>query len=416
MTPYSSSGSWSGNYQLEYQSSAISDYITFQTYYDQWLESNFNAMTHSNTEVTGTNPVLTVMSRENQGLATAWNASAQTTADGADNPSDVANKTIRNFLSGANFTQAGNMVRFKFMASTSGTLHITSAYFGLGSSGSPNFSGATTQLYVNNAPVAPGGSDVVGATGVTGPTDITIFAGNYVWSNWMPIDVTAGSNYLLSFTVENAVSNGNETYWNPGGASDISFLMDAGPPTADWAGGYATDVSIHALSDVATWINNGTASSQIYDTHVTAPVYDQLTWTTNGSGTYLVKVRSSNDSQMTGATAWSLIAGCAASPCVLAGVGSGRYVQFQATLTAESPYTTYPQLDNVTITWPGQTAIVEFSGQYTKRSNYGIFTVKVDGATIVNALQVDLSASKNYQGKTQNLSLSTELKPRNTGK
>ncbi len=419
MSVYPSSGSWSGNYQLEYQSSAVGDFVTFQTYYDQWREGNFNNMTHSNTQVTGTDPVLAVMSRENQGLIPAWKASAQTGADGTDNASGVDDKTIRNLIVGSGLTLSGDMVRFKFIASSTGDLRITSAYFGLAAAaGSPNFSGATTQLYFNNVTVPIGGSDGVGATGTTGPMDITIGAGYYVWSNWMPVSVVAGSNYILSFAIQNIVSQGKETYWNPASGAN-SFMVNGNSPTVNWTGtepGYTSSPGVHALSDVAVWTKTGTATSQIYDTHVSAPAYSQLTWTTNGSGTYLLKARSSGDSQMAGATAWSALAGYSSSPAAIGGIGSGRYVQFQAALTTTSPYTSYPQLDNVTITWPGQTTVVEFSGQYTKKPNYGTFKVLVDGNNIVNALEVDLSATKNYQGKNETVSLSAEVKARNSGK
>jgi type II secretory pathway pseudopilin PulG len=418
MSPYPSSGSWSGNYQREYQSSAVSDYITFQTYYDQWLEGNFNSMTHSNTEVTGTDPVLTIMSRENQGLVPAWNASAQTGADDADNLSGMENKTIRSLIIGSGLTLSGDMVRFKFIASSVGDLHITSAYFGVGAGGSPNFIVAPTQLYFNNSPVITGGSDGVGATGSTGPTEVTIPAGYYVWSNWVSASVIAGSDYVLSLAIPNVVTQGKETYWAPGAGTN-SFMVTGDSPIVDWAGtepGYTPDANVHALSEVAVWVSTGTATSQIYDTRETSPAYSQLLWTTNGSGSYLLKARTSNDPQMVGATAWSALPGYSASPASISGIGSGRYAQFQATLTATSPFTTYPELDNVTMTWPGQTAVVEFSGQYTKRPNYGIFKVLVDGSDIVNALEVNLDATKSYQGRNENLSLSAEVKARNSGK
>ena len=378
-------------------------------------------MTHSDTEVTGTDPVLTVMSRENQGLVSGWNASAQSGADDADH-SGIENKTIRNLIVGSGLTVSGAMVRFKFVASSAAQdLGITSAYFGAAAAAnSPNFSNpaGATLIYFNNAEVPIGGSDAVGATGSTGPTSATIHAGNYMWSNWMPVSVTAGTNYVLSVSVPNVASQGNETFWDSGSTTN-SFMVSGLSPTVAWNGletGYASSTAVHALSDIAVWRSTGIATSQIYDTHITDPAYSQLTWTTNGSGTYLLKARSSDDSQMAGATAWAGIAGGAASPTDISGIGAGRYVQFQATLTTASPYTTYPQLDNVTVTWPGQTTIVEFSGQYTKRPTYGKFKVQVDGSDIVNALEVDINATKVYQGKTETAALSAEVKARNSGK
>ena len=310
-------------------------------------------------------------------------------------------------------------MRFKFIASSAGSLGITAAYFGLASApGSPNFLGTTTLLYFNNAPIPVGGSDEIGATGIVGPTNVTIPAGYYVWSNWMPVSVLAGSSYILSFTVPNIVSEGLETYWDPGTGTH-SFMVTGASPTVNWTGtepSYTSSSGIHSLSNIAVWTKTGVSTSQIYDTHISDPAYNQLTWTTNLNGTYLLKARSSDDSQMTGATAWNLLAGYSSSPATISGIGSGRYVQFQATLTTASPYTIYPQLDNVTTTWPGQTAIVEFSGQYTLRPNYGMFKVLVDGNSIVNALKINVSTTKNYQGKNETIALSAEVKARNSGK
>ncbi len=418
MTAYSAAGLWSGNHQLEYASAGVGDYITFQTYYDQWLECNFENMTHSNTEVSGTDPTLTIMSRENQGLTSIWRAGAQTSADTADNPTNLNNKTVRNLIKAANYLGSGQMVRVKFMASSTGALIIDSAHFGASAAGDYNFSGGSTQLYFGNATVAPAGIDGVGATGTTGSTSITIPAGHYVWSNWMSVTTTVGSDYLVSAVFDTSGANGQTSFWDAG-SGNHSYYIDGSTPTAAWTGaepGFTASTAVAAVSDIAVWTNIGTATSQVYDTHIAAPAYSQMTWNTNGSGTYLVKARSSNDSQMTGATAWSAIAGSAGSPLSLASAGTGRYIQFQVTMTTASPYTTYPQFDEATLQWPGQTALVEISGEYTKRPNYGTFTVKVDGATIVNALEIELEAQKTYQGKTETVSLAAEVKPKNTGK
>jgi hypothetical protein len=119
---------------------------------------------------------------------------------------------------------------------------------------------------------------------------------------------------------------------------------------------------------------------------------------------------------MTGASAWTALSGTSSSPSAIAGAGNGRYTQFQVTMTSASPYSTYPEIDNLSIAWPGQTTLVEFVSRITKRPDYGIFKVLVDGQDVVNALQLDLEASKTFQGKVETISISTESKPKNTGK
>lgn len=427
MSSYSDNGAWGGNYQMEYQASAVNNYITFQTYYDQWLESNFDSMTHSNTEVTGTNPKLAVASRETQGLIPGWRSSTQTGVTSADNDSSGAtpdpainNKTIRDIILGASITKAGQMVRLKFVASSAGPLTITNAYFGA-RSGYNFVAGTSSQLYFNNGTVVEGEDDGVGATGAAGPTTITIPAGEHAWTNWFipssAIAYPSATDYLVSFAVDAAAASADESYWAPGSGTH-SYMETGSTASSTWTAmdpGYTTDSSIHAVEEIAVWNAAGTATSQIYDTTLSTPAYSQISWTETGAGTYLLKARSSSNSDMTGATDWSAIAGSSASPAALS-IGAGRYAQFQATLTAASPYTTYPELDKVKITWPGQTSLVQVDGYYTKRPNYGTFTVLVDGAAITKALNITLQVEKEVQDKTYDYSLSATIDCRNTGK
>lgn len=425
MSSFSAEGLWGGNHQLEYQSSGIGDFIEFQVYNDAWLESNFADMTHTYTEVTGTDPVLTVASRENQGLSPNWRADVQTAATEADDPSSLEGLSVRNVVNGSLFTRPASMVRFKFRAASNGNLVINSAYVGLRDPGTENFSGSATQLYFGNAAVAPGGSDGVGATGSTGNPNISIAPDYYVWSNWVefPITIPSADDYLVSFSVDGAAGNGADLYWEPGGGSDNSYVVsgDRASDADTWIPsppdpGYDSHTAIHAVAEMQSWYGTSTAESQVYDTKMSAPVYGDVSWDNNGSGSYLIKVRSSDDSEMAGASAWTSLSGNSSSGTAISGAGNGRYVQFQAALTAESPFTTYPQMDDVEIAWPGQTTLVEIVSNITKRPNYGKFSVTVDGQDVVNALQLDLDASKTFQGKVESISISTESKPKNTGK
>ena len=418
MTSFGDNGLWHGNHQLEYNSSGVGNYVEFQIYYDRWLESNFSDMTHSSTEVTGDDPVVRVSSRENQSLISSWRATNQTTADETDN-TGFHNKTIRNIVDADSIETSGEMVRFKFKASAAtGELVIHEAHFGVRDTINPfDFAAAPSQLYFGNATIGSGDADGTGATGATGGTSITIPQGHYVWSNWMIQTVATGgiTDYLMSIVVDSNNGSGNETMWDAG-SGVASYVMDgASAPTGSWAAEtYAPDSAIHALSDMAAWTSTGTVTSQIYDSHMTSPSLATLTWSTNGSGAYTFKVRSSANEDMSGAPAWAAVSDAASSPAALS--SGSRYIQWQATMTASSPYSTYPEIDDVGITWPGQTAIVDVSGYLTKRPNYGTFSVAVDGQSLVNALQVELSNTNEFQGVDYNTSLSVEMKARNTGK
>ena len=419
---------WGGNYQVEYQASTVGDYITFQTNYDQWLESNFEDMTHSNTEVGGTNPYLTIKSRENTSLVPSWQASAQT---GAENELSamIANKSVRTIVFGNNIglSAPAQMARIRFTAPAGGSLTINSAYFGVKGPGS-DFDQSTNpmhQLYFSNPSVAEGSADGVGAVGDAGPTSVTLAAGSHVWSNWFVYPINSSSNYLISFSISADPNLANMAAWTPSDLTQVnSYLADgdhaneaaAWPATPPYNA--TTDPSIYAAAQLAAWIDNGTATSQVYDTKMATPAYSQLSWSSSlpaGSSVSL-KVRTASDPTMAGATNWSALSAYAGSPASLNGLSNLEYIQFQATLQAVSPYTTLPTFDNVKITWPGQTALVELSGKFTKRPNYGIFKVLIDGQAITKALAVKLTAQNTYRGKSYTYSLNAEVRPKNTGK
>jgi len=419
MTSFGDNGLWHGNHQVEYQSAAADAYIEYQIYYDRWLESNFSDVTHSYTEVYGDDPAVRISSRENQTLLSAWKADFQTGGSEADN-TGFHDKTIRNIISASAISGGGQMVRFKFLASAaSGSLVIQEAHFGPRDTTNPfDFASAPTQLYFGNPAVASGESDGTGATGSSGSAGITIPQGSYVWSNWVEVSVASpsSSDYLVSVVIDPTAGNGNDTLWDAGSGTSSYILDGTSTPTGTWAAAlYSTNTALHALSDMAVWSSTGTVTSQIHDTKMASPVFGNLTWDTNGSGSYTFRVRSSANEDMSGATAWAAATTYGSSPSALA-TASARYVQWQATLTAASPYSTYPEIDNVAITWPGQTAIVDVSGYFTKRPNYGIFSVQVDGEDLVNALNVELLATKEYQGVDYEASLAVEVKARNTGK
>ena len=419
MTSFGEDGVWHGNYQLEYQSSAVGNYVEFQVYYDRWIESNFDNAANSYTEVEGDDPAVRVTSRENQSVLPSWKADSQTGVTETDN-TGFHDKTVRNILDADFITSGGEMVRFKFKASAeNGSLVIQEAHFGGRDTTNPfDFSGLPSQLYFGNATVGPGDSDGVGATGSTGATSIAIPQGHYVWSNWVELTVSSPSavDYLLSLVIDEASGSGNNMLWNAGAGTSSYVLGGTGTPTSTWGASlYTNSSAIHGLAEMAVWTSTGTVTSQIYDTQMTNPAYSTLSWASNGTGGLTFRVRSASNSDMSDAVDWAAASTYASSPAALS-IGGARYVQWQATLTAASPYAAYPEIDDVLISWPGQTAIVDVSGYFTKRPNYGIFSVEVDDETLVNALNIEMTASREYQGQVYSANLAVEVKARNTGK
>jgi hypothetical protein len=428
MTSYSA-GVWGGNYQANYQSSGTGQYLTFDVYYDQWLESNFANMTYSNTTTTGTDPHLEISSRENQGLSPAWQADSQTQATTTTNQS-VSDQSYRCVIFGSGIVKSAKMIRLRFDAASNQALAIQSAYFGLrqGSqgNGTAEFASPPQQLFFDNAPVAQGAPDPVGSMNPGVLTSVNIPAGYHAWTNWFEYTLDPSSGPMPDFLVSFYVPSGSMAVrtLNPIPSPPVpvhAYSVDGNNPTAsNWQTltNYQSYPSIFSLAELAGWNNAGDATSQVYDTKLSSPAYGQITWNAvlPSGATASLKVRSSANPNMAGASSWSSLPNYTASPASLSGVSNLRYVQFQAILNAAPPYTAYPRLDNIKITWPGSTVLVEIGGYFTRRPDYGVFKVLVDGEEIVKALEIKLSASQSYKGRTYSFSLNSEGKTRNTGK
>lgn len=411
--------SWGGNYQVHFPASAVGHYMTFETNYDQWLESNFSNMTYSNALTTGTNPYVTLSSRQTQGLSPSWTAGAQTGEIGVMNDPSAVGQTVRTVIAGAFIMRSGQMMRLKFTAATDAALTIDAATFGPRAAGAD--AASLVLLYFDNAPVLAGDTDPEGSTASPGAnSSVTIPAGYHVWTNWFIYTVTAPS--AVDYVASAYVSSGSASVWTTSPPTTQSYRVDGNHAATvtgwDLLPGYATNTATCAVTELATWQDSGTATSQVYDTKMTAPVFNQISWSSSlpTGATITMRVRASANADMSGATAWSAIVGSLISPASLSGVANQRYVQFQATLQAAAPYTLFPTLDDVKITWPGQTAIVELSGYYTRGPDYGIFKVLIDGAQPTRGLEIKLSASGSQQDRTFNFSSTSEVKAMNTGR
>ena len=145
-----------------------------------------------------------------------------------------------------------------------------------------------------------------------------------------------------------------------------------------------------------------------------SPAFNQMTWTANPLSTVSLQARSSANSDMSNSTDWTTAT--TTSPASLTAITGKRYIQWKTTISAASPYTTYPSLDDLKIDWPGATGSVEFSGYYTKKPSYGIFKVLVDGALPITGLDINVAATRNYRGQAYTYTLTEEQKALNTGK
>ena len=426
--PYATSGDsaskvyaigWSGNNYLEYGSDSIGDYVVFRLYYDLWRESNFDGAVLENTILTG-NDLYAKLAEPKEGGTGMWYASTQIGVNSVDYPEAgesvvlPANIAIRNILSSSAIEQDGELSRFRFVSHSLADLVVSEAWL-VERSSNDDGTGTAVQLFFSDTPVLVGeeeldtsGDEIGGTVGVT-PTSITIPAGSYVYSNWAVFAIDMTKDYFITFATPAA----NVVYWKPtvaGSANSYYSELDSAA-SSGWTNSTATDY-IFATEDAETWTSQGTVTSAIYDSKLSNPGYTGISWSqyVPAGTTVVVKGRSSDDSTMSGATAWSSI------PASTISNSDGRYVQFQATFTASDPYDDLPWIDDVTIDWPGEAKMCDISGYFTQKPNYGIIKLTVDGEELTKGLEFSITVSEDFQGETYEAFGSTEAEPRNTGR
>ena len=439
---------WSGHNFREYSSDSIGDYVTFRIYYDSWLETNFDNSVRQNTILTGDDLYIALPNLE-EGNEVVWTGeigAGSASGDGvkADFAIQLGGVTIRNVISSSNIDSNGDLVRIKFEAHSIQPLTITEAYLDQRSSNEDCVDPAIT--------ITPGTTrtklyftDSVG--GISG--GITILAGGEIFSNWTIFPINSVNDYFVTFYVSGA---SYLSYWAGTEPTDINSYLIGGnyvnqaswpspvfheapvPPGVDQC---ISSANIYAQSSMEVWAQSGSVTTEVYDTKITSPSYNALTWSDSGSGV-TVSGRSSADPLMSGAS-WS--AGSIS--------GSGRYVQAKADLSTTAfwtcadhagtnvsdenyknnniitcptcakllvPGTNAPWMDNILATWPGNSRMCDVSGYFAQDSDYGVIKLLVDGEELTKGIEFEIAVYDDSQDTSYETSIIVEVNPRNTGK
>lgn len=309
---------------------------------------------------------------------------------------------------------------------------------------------------------------------------VTIEPGGYAWSNWIELEgptdnafnLDKTKDYLITFYVKTAgfADSQEVLYWNDTtlSASDpidkkhafkIASSTDTSyAATQQWSTipGVTIDAqtAVYGVDDVAvTYVDSSVMetpasfTSQVCDTGVETPSYSTMDWTAitnNPDASLTMKVRTANTKSALEADGdWTTIPGITLSsnPASLASLTKQRYVQFKAefyanlsdsisshiTDDADDPadhqypgdedYDITSVLKDVSIYWPGNTTMVDIGGYFTKKPNYGKFTIEIDGKKLIKGIEVKLAATEKCSaGRDITRSTSAEVEPRNTNK
>lgn len=120
----------------------------------------------------------------------------------------------------------------------------------------------------------------------------------------------------------------------------------------EWTSDGSDTPILDSVSVHTNYPSTGNLISSIKDTGIADPDFTTITWneTLNTYGDVNLKVRSSDNADMSGATAWGSIAVIESSGADISGIGSGQYVQYQ-TILSTTDQTVTPQLHDVAINW-----------------------------------------------------------------
>lgn len=444
-------GVWNGNRHLEFRAAAPDDFIELDFYYDQWIETNFATCSPHNvriqysnrtgdgSEQVGINDCTTRL----EGFGDSWSALDQTGAAAKSTQQITVSGTdgiiFRNLILDRSIAVEGRAIKITFDNVSSNAMHIDYAFI-MEHAGGPDGDGSTIKLIKFN-----------------GNTEVTVPASGNKESDWIDInDFTRYEDYVLTFHVSNTSfppGTHDISGWTVNDGSVYSYIREgditAAMDTA-WSsqppGTYTPTDIIYAVESIdASYLSEGTLTSQIYDTQVADPVYGTVAWSiakdnygnygTGGQGaTVKLRVRSDDSADVLKANNeeadWNAVLevdtqSATSGSADISTIGNGRFVQFQAVFTSQetapgdADYIKSCVLKNVSIRWPGEARLVDLSGYFTRRSDYGIFSIEVDGKSLLKGLEVQLGISKDTRGvasESITRSLTVEAEPRNTGK
>lgn len=324
------------------------------------------------------------------------------------------------------YTAGGLSDMFDYTGTTvtsfTGVTGITEAF-----SAGDDVGGAGKLLYFSDDPVLAGeeepdgAGEKIGDDGGTAPGSKVIPAGYYTWSNWAEFTIDQTKDYFVTFYMPLSPES-YVTYWEgpvtvPATKNSYSRTGNHATESA-WNGTGTTSPDIFAVETAENWVPQGTIESKIYDTKwvsAVSPDYNIIQWDSHEpDGTSIsVEARASDDEHMAGATSWSPVTNGGALPGSMDGL---RYAQFKTAFTISPPYADYPWVDNVTIDWPGEPKICDISGYFTQKPDYGVIELTVDGQELTKGLEFKVMVYEDFQDKRYETSLTSEVKPRNTGR
>jgi type II secretory pathway pseudopilin PulG len=428
-TDYMAGGSWDGNHQLEFPADAVDQYVTLTMNNDRWEETHFRGTgaLHDDTtmefdqSLSPKDYIIRLDGETNSGWF-AYDQTGDPNPWGMPDPDQcVRNCAVRVLLKGSDMESGG------YIPYNSGASIVV--FQGGGAV-------VTERLEIQYVSIAEAASSQIISPDINLATLTTLVVPSVMTSSNFgyallpdyspPIDKS--KSYIVSYLVAFATPKGYARYWteNNDASGRGCWILPGGTvadlEAANWSGNTNVIVTnrLYGVMGLATYYpSNGVFTSQIFDTHLTAPNYQTIGWNVDlNGGSFAMRIRSGNNSDMSDATAWTNI-----SAIGIGGINPGdkRYIQFQPELKAGGPRCNFtPKLKDVTIAWEGETKLVDVNATLTKGPDYGTFKLTVDGEELTTGVGIDLEIYKDVFGFSDisriTSELTAEIEPRNTGR
>ncbi|MFO7534627.1 MAG: prepilin-type N-terminal cleavage/methylation domain-containing protein [Kiritimatiellia bacterium] len=447
---FMSQGSWSDNYQLYFQASAVTQQVNFAIENDCWEENTFRTLGTTLDGVSLKRGTFGSTLEENyismDGFGTNWYSAAQaanpTNAYSAVGDDEYNKCAVRVLMKGANIQDGG------FISANGQYPQVMIV--------APPFHGGSykkTRIKAISIGLADDSNGYASAMNVkpntmrnlTLPSEVTE---NYQYAyceTMLPFyQISRTNTYAVTFYIEafGASDNGAVAFREDPSASQVNCYVLSNATTADvYADNWSSKANLITSPRIpcVECLHTQTPptarfTSGIFDTTKDDPAFREILWNqplgvtgsgytdTPGNTAIRFKVRSGDDPFLADAPPWTNVPVITASGSSLESAGSGRYIQFQADFTSDVWSTPQsPSLRNVTIRWPGDTKLADISVMLTRGTQYGEFEVLLNGTNLYKGVRIDLTIFKDitsFGGHQERMtsSMMAEIEPRNTGK
>ena len=433
-------GSWSGNYQLSFPASAANHFFTLTMNNDQWEETNFDDSRAQSDDILklfdqqiSPKDFVIYLTPPTNVWMVDWqtlDASGGSSTTGAVLRACAVRVPMRGamMMEGGAIKYSGRFHCMYFYASASSRLKILGAYLSEASD-QENYGPDATNVGVQLTFPATGGPTIDIAAGSYGRAELPTGSSFYFDKD---------RSYFVTYLVVDDAGKSDAEFWreyHTGGtnpappgcyilpASSAPTLTDCQDAMWSTKPGLITTNVVYALEHVhCLAASNGNWVSQVTDTHLAAPTYNELTWNAvKPSGTALrMKVRTANNEDMSDAPAWTgvtaMTSGGPISP------PSRRYVQVRCEMDSSSDGWSVPYMKDFKLKWTTESKVVDVGGTFTTGPDYGIYEVLVDDKQLVKGITIDLTIFQDvvgFRGAGSNRLTSTisgEIEPRNTGR